>query len=464
MNRFLVLLLATAAIASSGCTGFPEGTPAPGDLVNANVVALDLETGAPIVWGLSSMTSSDGMIAAQALHQAFDGVLGEIHGGPLEVLFANNVTTIAATDAVAALKATGQLAKFGVPITFAIGSEESGLGAEFEAGLYGLGAGDSKVFVSKDDPTRNGYHQTVRTPQRLDVTPAESHVSMNVYTTQIGKDPIVGDRFDLNNVYQGEVVALEEQSANPFTPSGEDTDGDGFTDSDEARMGTDPNDASDPAGSDDADQDGLTNAQEWTFGTDPSRKDTDGDGIDDGSVTYRFAIMDGGQRDPADVVGAILLSYIKGNDLVRDLEPDVGATFNIQTSPGSQAPLGLAGGFYRTEGAEDGNLVYAFTPLRSLDLMDRAVEFHVEVVSVTAATVTFEEGSYGKRNSPQVRGNPLSVEAGHHHEEHSHGEEAGHHDEPAGHDDHSDHGDSHASETEESSDGHHDDGHGGHGH
>ncbi len=53
-----------------------------------------------------------------------------------------------------------------------------------------------------------------------------------------------------------------------------DTDRDGVTDVDEAKLGTDPN-------SPDSDGDGLTDGEEVNLGTDPTKKDTDGDGRDD---------------------------------------------------------------------------------------------------------------------------------------------------------------------------------------
>ena len=54
-----------------------------------------------------------------------------------------------------------------------------------------------------------------------------------------------------------------------------DTDGDGLLDSEEADLGTDPDEA-------DTDGDGIEDGDEVEAGTDPTSADTDGDGLDDG--------------------------------------------------------------------------------------------------------------------------------------------------------------------------------------
>ncbi len=57
--------------------------------------------------------------------------------------------------------------------------------------------------------------------------------------------------------------------------AGDDSDGDGLTDAEEALFGTDPGDP-------DSDDDGLEDGQEVALGTDPLEEDTDGDGLSDG--------------------------------------------------------------------------------------------------------------------------------------------------------------------------------------
>jgi len=54
-----------------------------------------------------------------------------------------------------------------------------------------------------------------------------------------------------------------------------DSDGDGVTDEQEAKDGTDPNEA-------DSDGDGLTDGEEKQRGTDPNKADSDDDGVNDG--------------------------------------------------------------------------------------------------------------------------------------------------------------------------------------
>jgi hypothetical protein len=63
---------------------------------------------------------------------------------------------------------------------------------------------------------------------------------------------------------------------------GKDTDGDGWGDGIETKLGSDPdNPGSTPAFLDDADQDGLKNVEERDAGTDPVDPDTDNDGLSD---------------------------------------------------------------------------------------------------------------------------------------------------------------------------------------
>ncbi|MFQ5870421.1 MAG: hypothetical protein ACE5JC_11015 [Candidatus Zixiibacteriota bacterium] len=64
--------------------------------------------------------------------------------------------------------------------------------------------------------------------------------------------------------------------------SGADTDGDGWPDEYEIKLGSDPESAGRmPNSLDDPDQDGLKNLEERDAGTDPTHPDTDADGLSD---------------------------------------------------------------------------------------------------------------------------------------------------------------------------------------
>jgi hypothetical protein len=67
-----------------------------------------------------------------------------------------------------------------------------------------------------------------------------------------------------------------------------DTDGDGWPDEYEIKLGTNPQKTEDKPGSmDDPDMDGLTNLEERDIGTDPTDPDTDDDGLSDAQETLR---------------------------------------------------------------------------------------------------------------------------------------------------------------------------------
>jgi predicted nucleotidyltransferase len=82
-------------------------------------------------------------------------------------------------------------------------------------------------------------------------------------------------------IFEGERCAAPPAAARPG-----DRDGDGVSDRDERRAGTDPRSA-------DSDGDGIKDGQERRLGTDPLAADSDGDGIDD-----RREARSGGKLDP----------------------------------------------------------------------------------------------------------------------------------------------------------------------
>lgn len=122
------------------------------------------------------------------------------------------------------------------------------------------------------------------------------------------------------------------------------------------------------------------------------------------------------QRDPVASVGAILVSTPDATQIHRRLDPDVGRTFVIsppsQFSP--QTPLGLAPGSYRTEGATDDKIVYAFSTSGALDLVGRSLSFNVAIVRIVAGDHEVEpvDGNYVARPTPYVNGDPTTVLTG----------------------------------------------------
>lgn len=82
-----------------------------------------------------------------------------------------------------------------------------------------------------------------------------------------------------------------------------DNDGDRLSDGDEARLGTDPNNA-------DSDGDGLRDDLELLAGTNPLRPDSDGDGLVDGQEVFHQDIFDqDGDGDTAEWLGGWLFTY-----------------------------------------------------------------------------------------------------------------------------------------------------------
>ncbi|MDD5223772.1 MAG: MopE-related protein [bacterium] len=70
-------------------------------------------------------------------------------------------------------------------------------------------------------------------------------------------------------------------------PGNYDTDGDGIPDGEEARMGRDPLDPSDPPSAD-TDGDGIPDWKEWVSGSNPNNPDMDGDGLNDGAEMNQY--------------------------------------------------------------------------------------------------------------------------------------------------------------------------------
>lgn len=147
MNRLLVLLLVTASIAASGCTGIPEGTATNGARVTIDWTAHDPETGDVLATG------------------------------------------------------TG--------LSFVVGRGESGLGGDLEQSLVGRQENDTYTFVSEDDESR-AFSEEVRTPQFLGSDAAEGNVSIDAFNRSIGHAPEEGEVFEFNPFYDAQVVSVGE--------------------------------------------------------------------------------------------------------------------------------------------------------------------------------------------------------------------------------------------------------------
>jgi hypothetical protein len=113
-------------------------------------------------------------------------------------------------------------------------------------------------------------------------------------------------------------------TAASITLSNVDSDGDGIPDDAEIRMGLDPHNPVDAQ--EDFDGDGLTNLQEYKLGTDIRNPDTDGDGIPDG-----LEVAEG--TDPLDPNSFDLSQALKSFTVTP---PIFSLTFNPVVGEGSQ--------------------------------------------------------------------------------------------------------------------------------
>jgi FKBP-type peptidyl-prolyl cis-trans isomerase 2 len=125
-------------------------------------------------------------------------------------------------------------------------------------------------------------------------------------------------------------------------------------------------------------------------------------------------------QEDAVPVGATLVTTPDGTFLQRELRPIVGATFTINPpTPQQPAPLGLAPGTYRTLGATEDEIQYAYSSSGSTDLIGRDLRFKVTVLRIVAgdhevAPVCEDEEqqkgcNYASRDAPYLNGDPDSV-------------------------------------------------------
>jgi Tol biopolymer transport system component len=159
-----------------------------------------------------------------------------------------------------------------------------------ETPVAGATAGYWAVGFVCDDPANGGFAAGCsRTEYRIDGG------SITPYTDPVTVRGIGQHTVDFRSV--DAAANTEPFQTITLTIVGQDSDGDGLTDSQEIALGTDPNDADSDddtiwdgdevaAGTNprdaDTDHDGLTDSNERSFGSDPNNPDTDGDGLRDG--------------------------------------------------------------------------------------------------------------------------------------------------------------------------------------
>jgi len=179
-----------------------------------------------------------------------------------------------------------------------------------------------------------------------------------------------------------------------------DTDADGMPDSFETANGLNPNDPTDATS--DRDGDGLTNLQEFRQGTNPNNSDTDGDGVDD--QTELFSGSD--PRDPAShnrppeitsqpVTAASegqLYSYqVQGSDADNDalafslLQSPAGMSISQTGLIGWTPASNQAGSFTVIVKASDGRGGQAFQQYR-VTVMAQGIDLAVASVDASALT------------------------------------------------------------------------------
>lgn len=159
--------------------------------------------------------------------------------------------------------------------------------------------------------------------------------------------------------------------------------------------------------------------------------------VTDSAVFYKPVPAEN-QRDPIPVVGAILVSYVEGDQLVQVLEPNVGAVFRIlPPSPfNPTTPLGLEPGTYRTLGGDGDVIRYEQSKATNPDIVGHDLRITVRVVNVRASGAPMDvepvNGNVGIRQSLYINGAPSAIK--------DYGPLSG---ESAAHDDDDDHGHQH---------------------
>jgi hypothetical protein len=132
-------------------------------------------------------------------------------------------------------------------------------------------------------------------------------------------------------------------------------------------------------------------------------------------VEYRFDYDDQPDEIDAPAFGVILVLYNDGDDVMRRLDPVVGATFSVRPpSPFSAPPpFPLEPGSYQVTGATDEHVLLAYNPGQDPRFLVPDLDISITITAHDAAARSNDpvDGNYAARDSPQVRGPRPGVQA-----------------------------------------------------
>ncbi len=134
------------------------------------------------------------------------------------------------------------------------------------------------------------------------------------------------------------------------------------------------------------------------------------DDVDESNVYYT-ALPEDGQRNNVTQVGSVLVTHVEGDRMIQELDPIIGATFAVAppTPFQPETPLGLDPGSYLVTGKTDTQILLAYHPSQSPDLVGQGLRIEVQLNSIQKSTQDGRapvDGNFGVRQSPQVNGRP----------------------------------------------------------
>jgi hypothetical protein len=188
-------------------------------------------------------------------------------GGAVQVKVASPVTLQARSDGTTATtgfvdQPTIDVVIGGTDIPIPLNGQPVDVGPQLPAALSGL----VNLHITGFSPTdaSSGSHAV-----------ADVQDLLRIQLSVLGALPVLPDVADVDLSLAPMHVDAQAPAGGVDCAAGDDDDGDGLTNGQEATLGTDPEKA-------DTDGDGLTDGQEVnTYGTNPLKADTDGDGLTD---------------------------------------------------------------------------------------------------------------------------------------------------------------------------------------